>query len=86
MTRAWSMFQSGSKIDWLNPRSDAWTDRDLAVGLSRPNRWGGHSAWDYPLSCAEAVRVVIALLAWRSTCWQQIGTTQHAAAPRGAFR
>ena len=61
MTRAWIMFQSGSKIDLLNPRSDAWTDRDLAVGMSRTNRWGGHSAWDYPLSVAQHSLAVLAI-------------------------
>lgn len=63
MTRAWIMFQSGSKIDLLNPRSDAWTDRDLAVGLSRTNRWGGQSSWELPLSVAQHSLAVLAIRA-----------------------
>lgn len=61
MTRAWILFQSGSKIDLLNPRSDAWTDRDLAVGLSRTNRWGGQSSWELPLSVAQHSLAVLAI-------------------------
>ncbi len=32
---------------------DAWTDDDLATGLSRTYRWGGHSCWELPLSVAQ---------------------------------
>jgi hypothetical protein len=27
-------------------RAGAWTDRDLAIGLSRTYRWAGYSVWD----------------------------------------
>lgn len=61
MTRAWIMMQSGSKIDLLNPRANAWTDRDLAIGLSRTYRWGGQSSWDLPLSVAQHSLAVLAI-------------------------
>lgn len=61
MTRAWIMFQSGSKLDLLKPRPNAWTDRDLAVGLSRTYRWGGQSSWDLPLSVAQHSLAVLAI-------------------------
>ena len=44
--RAWVRLGSGRRLDLLDPRPDQWTDRDLAVGLSRTYRWGGHSRWD----------------------------------------
>ncbi|MCB8877521.1 hypothetical protein [Acidisoma silvae] len=39
----------------------AWTDRDLAVGLSRTYRWAGYSAWLHPLSVAQHSLTVLAL-------------------------
>ena len=39
----------------------AWTDRDLAIGLSRTYRWAGYSAWDLPLSVAQHSLTVLAL-------------------------
>ena len=41
--------------------SHAWTDADLAVGLSRTYRWGGHSVWDLPLSVAQHSLLVLVL-------------------------
>ena len=59
--RAWIMFRSGNRIDMLNPKPQTWTDADLAIGLSRTYRWGGHSAWDLPLSVAQHSLTVLAL-------------------------
>jgi hypothetical protein len=39
--RAWVLLPSGRRLDLLNPDPQAWTDHDLAVGLSRTYRWGG---------------------------------------------
>jgi len=41
--------------------SNAWTDKDLAVGLSRTYRWGGHSRWELPLSVAQHSLLVLVL-------------------------
>ena len=51
--RAWVRLGSGRRLDLLNPQPSQWTDCDLAVGLSRTYRWGGHSRWDLPLSVAQ---------------------------------
>ena len=59
--RAWITFRSGNRIDLLNPKPSAWTDADMAIGLSRTYRWGGHSAWDLPLSVAQHSLTVLAL-------------------------
>ena len=40
-TRAFVLFGSGRRLDLLNPRSDGWTDEDLAHNLARINRWAG---------------------------------------------
>ncbi|PIL40395.1 phosphohydrolase [Massilia psychrophila] len=44
---------SGKRLDLLDPRPDDWEDEDLALGLARTYRWGGHSAWPLPLSVAQ---------------------------------
>ena len=59
--RAYIRLQSGRKLDLLDPQPDAWTDADLAVGLSRTYRWGGHSVWDLPLSVAQHSLLVLVL-------------------------
>jgi hypothetical protein len=59
--RAWIMFRSGNRIDLLNLKPNAWTDADIAIGLSRTYRWGGRSAWDLPLSVAQHSLTVLAL-------------------------
>ncbi|MBG0808049.1 hypothetical protein IY145_01275 [Methylosinus sp. H3A] len=59
--RAWMLLKSGGRLDLLDPKPDAWTDEDLAIGLSRAYRWGGHSAWDLPLSVAQHSLAVLAL-------------------------
>ena len=53
--RAWILLPSGKQLDLLDPDSDpcAWTEDDLAIGLSRTYRWAGYSAWDLPLSAAQ---------------------------------
>lgn len=59
--RAWIMFRSGNRIDLLDPKPNAWSDNDLATGLSRTFRWGGHSSWDLPLSVAQHSLTVLAI-------------------------
>ncbi len=52
--RAWIRLPSGRRLDLLAPTPFDWTDEDLAIGLSRTFRWGGHSIWpDAPLSVAQ---------------------------------
>ncbi|MES2756712.1 MAG: phosphohydrolase [Pseudomonadota bacterium] len=52
-TRAWVRMPSGKRLDLLNPTPGDWEDEDLALGLARTYRWGGHSAWPLPLSVAQ---------------------------------
>lgn len=59
--RAWIMFRSGNRLNLLDPAPNAWTDADLATGLSRTYRWGGHSCWDLPLSVAQHSLTVLAI-------------------------
>src|SRR5215469_8164663 len=59
--RAWVLLPSGRRLDLLNPDPHAWTDNDLATGLSRTYRWAGYSAWDLPLSVAQHSLAVLAL-------------------------
>ncbi len=59
--RAWVRLQSGKRLDLLDPDMAAWEDRDLAIGLSRTYRWGGHSRWDLPLSVAQHSLLVLVL-------------------------
>ena len=58
---AWILLPSGRRLDLLAPDPWAWTDRDLAIGLSRTYRWAGYSAWDLPLSVAQHSLTVLAL-------------------------
>jgi hypothetical protein len=44
---------SGKRLDLLAPQPSDWEDADLALGLARTYRWGGHSAWPLPLSVAQ---------------------------------
>jgi 5'-deoxynucleotidase YfbR-like HD superfamily hydrolase len=53
MSRAWVRLPSGRRLDLLNPTPLDWTNEDLAIGLSRTFRWGGHSVWPEPLSVAQ---------------------------------
>jgi hypothetical protein len=60
--RAWvRLSPSGRPLNLLEPDPWAWQDEDLAVGLSRTYRWGGHSAWDLPLSVAQHSLTVLAI-------------------------
>lgn len=61
-TRAWvRLSPSGQQSNLLDPSPDSWDDADLATGLSRTYRWGGHSAWQLPLSVAQHSLTVLAL-------------------------
>jgi hypothetical protein len=51
--RAWVRLPSGRRLDLLSPTPFDWTDEDLALGLARTYRWGGHSIWPLPLSVAQ---------------------------------
>lgn len=59
--RAWVRLPSGKRLDLLNPEPMAWDHEDLAIGLARTYRWGGHSAWPLPLSVAQHSLTVLAL-------------------------
>ncbi len=59
--RAWVRLPSGRRLDLLAPTPFDWTDEDLAIGLSRTFRWGGHSVWPLPLSVAQHSLAVLAL-------------------------
>jgi hypothetical protein len=60
--RAWVRLPSGRRLDLISPTPFDWTDEDLAVGLSRTFRWGGHSVWPgAPLSVAQHSLAVLAL-------------------------
>jgi len=59
--RAWVRLQSGRRLNLLEPDPTSWTDSDLAIGLSRTYRWGGHSRWDLPLSVAQHSLLVMVL-------------------------
>jgi hypothetical protein len=59
--RAWVRLGSGHRLDLLDLRPDAWTDEDLATGLARTYRWGGHSCWELPLSVAQHSLAVLAI-------------------------
>lgn len=61
MDRAWVRLYSGKRLDLLNPTPFDWDDSDLALGLARTYRWGGHSAWPLPLSVAQHSLFVLAL-------------------------
>jgi uncharacterized protein len=59
--RAWVRLPSGKRLDLLNPTPFDWEDKDLALGLARTYRWGGHSAWPLPLSVAQHSLLVLAM-------------------------
>jgi uncharacterized protein len=65
-TRAWVRLPSGRRLDLLDPTPLDWADEDLALGLARTYRWGGHSAWPRPLSVAQHSLFVLALRRERS--------------------
>ncbi len=59
--RAYVRQRSGLCLNLLDPDPNDWTDEDLAVGLARTFRWGGHSIWPLPLSVAQHSLTVLAL-------------------------
>ncbi|WP_370647565.1 phosphohydrolase [Polymorphobacter sp. PAMC 29334] len=59
--RPFVLLPSGSIIDLAAPLATSWTDTDLAIGLARTCRWGGHSAWKRPLSVAQHSLTVLAI-------------------------
>jgi hypothetical protein len=59
--RAWVRLLSGKRLDLLDPTPFDWEDEDLALGLARTYRWGGHSAWPLPLSVAQHSLFVLQL-------------------------
>jgi 5'-deoxynucleotidase YfbR-like HD superfamily hydrolase len=59
--RAWVRLQSGRRLNLLEPDPTSWANSDLAIGLSRTYRWGGHSCWDLPLSVAQHSLLVMVL-------------------------
>ena len=59
--RAFVLLKSRRRLDLLNPDPQAWTDGDLAAGLSRTMRWGGASQWGHPLSVAQHSLTVLAI-------------------------
>jgi uncharacterized protein len=67
---------SGRRLDLLAPTPLDWTDEDLATGLARTFRWGGHSIWpDAPLSVAQHSLLVLALR--RGGAWQPLDPKQQ---------
>lgn len=59
--RAWVRQPSGRRLDLINPTPFDWDDRDLAIGLARTYRWGGHSTWPRPMSVAQHSILVLVL-------------------------
>lgn len=53
MPRPYVLLPSGNILDLADPDPHSWFDADLALGLSRTYRWGGHSGWKRPLSVAQ---------------------------------
>jgi len=62
-SRAWVRMPSERRLDLLDPTPFDWEDSDLALGLARTYRWGGHSAWPLPLSVAQHSLTVMHLRA-----------------------
>jgi hypothetical protein len=59
--RAWIRQPSGRHLDLINPDPEGFDDSDLALGLARTFRWGGHSVWPLPLSVAQHSLTVLQL-------------------------
>jgi hypothetical protein len=59
--RAFVLLKSRRRLDLLNPDPHAWTDDDIAAGLSRTMRWGGASRWEHPLSVAQHSLTVLTI-------------------------
>lgn len=63
---------SGRRLDLLDPTPFDWDDSDLALGLARTYRWGGHSAWPLPLSVAQHSLTVMHV---RAAACEAVGLT-----------
>ena len=59
--RAIVLLPGGGLLDLLDPSPSSWSDGDLATGLARTYRWGGHSRWSRPLSVAQHSLTVLAI-------------------------
>ena len=59
--RAFVLLKSRRRLNLLNPDPHAWTDDDLAAGLSRTMRGGGASRWENPLSVAQHSLTVLTI-------------------------
>ena len=59
--RAWVRQPSGKHLDLINPKPQDFDDMDLALGLARTFRWGGHSIWPRPLTVAQHSLTVLHL-------------------------
>lgn len=59
--RAYVRQSSRRHLDLLNPNPTGWTDEDLAIGLARTYRWGGHSQWPLPFSVAQHSLLVMSI-------------------------
>jgi hypothetical protein len=59
--RAWIRQPSGRHLDLISPDPEGFDDSDLALGLARTFRWGGHSVWPLPLSVAQHSLTVLQL-------------------------
>lgn len=57
--RAWVRLPSGKRMDLNDPTFADLDDGDLALGLARTFRWGGHSVWPLPLSVAQHSLLVL---------------------------
>lgn len=57
--RAWVRLPSGRRIDLRDPTFADVDDADLALGLARTFRWGGHSVWPLPMSVAQHSLLVL---------------------------
>lgn len=79
-SRAWVRMPSERRLDLLDPTPFDWDDSDLALGLARTYRWGGHSAWPRPLSVAQHSLTVMHL---RAAACQAVGVEL---APLAALR
>jgi hypothetical protein len=78
--RAWVRMPSERRLDLLDPTPFDWEDSDLALGLARTYRWGGHTAWPLPLSVAQHSLTVMHL---RAAACKAAGVEL---APLGALR
>lgn len=65
--RAWVRLPSGRRIDLNNPTFADIDDTDLALGLARTFRWGGHSRWPLPMSVAQHSLLVLQIRRNQST-------------------